>query len=86
MTATESGPGFEWFPGIPSRNSWTYGLAGDVPVKVPHLTMLRLVMVEELGPDRLPIRTLMTVDSTGVYLGSMATFLSGLGIRPWVAS
>lgn len=80
--ATESGPGFEWFPGIPSRNSFCYGRVGDVPVKVSLLTMIRVVMVEELGPDRMPLRTLMSVDTGGARLGAMASFLDSLGIRP----
>lgn len=86
-------PEFDWSPGIPSRNRITFATLGTVSVKVSHLTALRLVLIEETGADRMPVRTLARLD-----LGPISTddttsgldadvarveqVLRDLGIRP----
>lgn len=81
--AAESVPGFEWFPGIPSRNSFCYGQIGDTRLKVTHLVILRLLLVEEIGPDRLPIRTLTSADvGRDMDRAAVEAFLTTMGIRP----
>lgn len=72
---------FRWFPGIPSRNAFTYASLSGTDVKVTHLTLLATVIVEEIDSDQMPLRTLSTIDVDGRNdRQTIETMLSGLGM------
>lgn len=62
VTPVETPDPFVWHNGIPSRDRFCYGRVASVPVKVTHLTLLGMMLIEETDAERLPVRTLSSID------------------------
>ncbi len=77
MTTTET---FRWFPSVGGNNRWCYAVAADqVPVKVTHLTITDVLMIEAIDTDRMPVRTLSVIHLDG---RSCEDFLTVLAVKP----
>lgn len=81
MTTTTD---FRWFPGIPSRNLFTQAKLAGTSVRVTFLTLLGFVLIEELGSDAMPLRTLSQIDvyGKGYGLPDVERLIRDLGVTP----